>query len=299
VVGASYDVIRSSIRNLYKSDFLTFDIESVGSDIVRVGFANSPYYAISIPLGSSFWNPSEEAEIISDLGHLFSTHQGLIAQNANFDMTMMLQHFSVGMCHFDTMLAHALLYPELPHGLDYLASIYTLEPYYKWMAGADLSTYNCLDAAVTFEVALRLKEELKEFNLEDFFYGYTLPLFHLIFRMEHRGLLVDLKKLAVMREKFQKKLEEDESKFQELSGWNGNIGSPAQVAKLLYEKMGLPTQYSNEGKVTTDEKALMKLWKKYRKPELRSIIDIRGARKMLSTYIGEAHDEDENEVESN
>jgi len=299
VVGASYDVIRSSIRNLYKSDFLTFDIESVGSDIVRVGFANSPYYAISIPLGSSFWNPSEEAEIISDLGHLFSTHQGLIAQNANFDMTMMLQHFSVGMCHFDTMLAHALLYPELPHGLDYLASIYTLEPYYKWMAGADLSTYNCLDAAVTFEVALRLKEELKEFNLEDFFYGYTLPLFHMIFRMEHRGLLVDLKKLAVMREKFQKKLEEDESKFQELSGWNGNIGSPAQVAKLLYEKMGLPTQYSNEGKVTTDEKALMKLWKKYRKPELRSIIDIRGAKKMLSTYIGEAYDEEEeNEAES-
>jgi len=295
VVGAGFDGTISAIKSLSDSPFITFDIESVGSDVVRIGLANSPHYAISIPIGPNFWSPNDQHQILSVLGELFQIHQGLGAQNANFDMTMLLQHFSVGKCHFDTMLAHALLYPELPHGLDYLASIYTLEPYYKWMAGADLSTYNCLDAAVTYEVALRLKEELKEFNLEDFFYGYTLPLFHMIFRMEHQGLLVDLNKLAVMREKFQKKLEEDEKKFFELSGWQGNVGSYPQVAKLLYEKMGLPTQYTKEGKVTTDEKALMKLWKKYRKPELRSIIDIRGAKKMLSTYIGEAHDEEDDE----
>jgi hypothetical protein len=66
------------------------------------------------------------------------------------------------------MVAHHVLWPELPHKLEFLAMQYTREPYYKdegrkWRPSegkAKLMRYNCKDATVTYEVFLKELEEL-------------------------------------------------------------------------------------------------------------------------------------------
>jgi uracil-DNA glycosylase family 4 len=70
----------------------------------------------------------------------------------------------------DTMILHHILWPELPHRLQFLALQYTREPYWKdegkkWKSKhglAPLLRYNALDAAVTYEVMLAMEKELEE-----------------------------------------------------------------------------------------------------------------------------------------
>lgn len=70
----------------------------------------------------------------------------------------------------DTLVMHHVLWPELPHKLEFLCMQYTREPYYKdegkrWKPKdgiRKLMHYNSLDAAVTYEVWLAMRKELAE-----------------------------------------------------------------------------------------------------------------------------------------
>ena len=63
---------------------------------------------------------------------------------------------------FDTMLAHHVLYPTLPHNLGFLTCQYTDNPYYKderevWSEGGDIETfwdYNGKDCCNTLAIYL-------------------------------------------------------------------------------------------------------------------------------------------------
>lgn len=68
----------------------------------------------------------------------------------------------------DTLLRHHILWPELPHKLQFMTRQYTREPYYKdeghgWSVKFmdKLRRYNCLDVCVTMEVYLAQEEEFK------------------------------------------------------------------------------------------------------------------------------------------
>lgn len=69
----------------------------------------------------------------------------------------------------DTLLRHHILWPELPHKLQFLTRQYTRQPYYKdegkhWSMKhlAALKKYNCLDVTVTYEVFEGQEEEFKD-----------------------------------------------------------------------------------------------------------------------------------------
>ena len=69
----------------------------------------------------------------------------------------------------DTLVRHHILWPELPHKLQFQTMQYTREPYYKeegkgWhlKEGLDkLMRYNCKDTLVTYEI---YQEQEKEFR---------------------------------------------------------------------------------------------------------------------------------------
>lgn len=71
------------------------------------------------------------------------------------------------LCH-DTLLRHHILWPELPHKLQFLTKQYTRQPYYKdegkqWTPKQkkQLMRYNVLDVCVTYQV---WEEQEKEFD---------------------------------------------------------------------------------------------------------------------------------------
>jgi hypothetical protein len=78
------------------------------------------------------------------------------------------------------MLAHSILYPEFPKGLDFLCSFYLDDVvYYKgegrnWNAGdrdPQLWEYCCKDAVYTLRVVEKIDEELKRRNLYETYHG--------------------------------------------------------------------------------------------------------------------------------
>jgi uracil-DNA glycosylase family 4 len=60
-------------------------------------------------------------------------------------------------CH-DLTLLHSRFDIELPHTLEYIASMFTNRPFWKWMAPTDLLRYNCLDCVGEYESFERLAE---------------------------------------------------------------------------------------------------------------------------------------------
>lgn len=72
----------------------------------------------------------------------------------------------------DTMIMHHLLWPELPHKLQFLARQYTREPYWKdegagWsIKNMDkMKRYNCKDVMCTLEIYNEMLEEFKQRGL--------------------------------------------------------------------------------------------------------------------------------------
>ena len=149
---------------------VAFDIEVETQQISSLALAWSAAEALVIPIfwgpHGSKWAPKDELLIWQTVGDLFASTP-TIGQNVHYDLTF-LKHYDVyaKQLYMDTMVAFHVLYPELPKGLEFMTSLYTDQPYYKWMRTTsdeqEFHRYNGLDALVTYECAQRIEEELKE-----------------------------------------------------------------------------------------------------------------------------------------
>jgi len=274
MIEPSFNEVKDILRNI-KSDYekVAYDIEVDKQGMLScISLSPSPEWAISIPFRkaySSYWMEGEEVVIWRWLSeYIFQAEKQLIAQNALFDNMWLVPRVGYFEVYMDTMWAAQLAYAELPKGLDTLASIYTNEPYYKderkvWKDTSitrQLWLYNARDSAVTFEVALRLEEELKSLKLSDFFFGFVMKLHPILLKLQMRGMRVDQSK----REEIKKELEDRRKELEDAFG-NVNLRSPKQLSELLYGKLGMQKQYHRKtGKLTTNKEALIKLRRKMR-----------------------------------
>lgn len=290
------DTVSGLVSSLLCSPYVAFDIETRGHQNVSIAFSSDGVLGSVVPLDPDWTSEHFSQEFFRLLASLFSEHNGLIAQNGIFDITMLLQHFLVRRLHFDTMVAHHTVYPELPHSLAFLTSVYTKFPYYKWMrtggSREQFFKYNALDAVATMQVANRLKEELKEFELFDFFYGYVMPLWHTIFKMGMRGIKVDKKAMEEMDQVLENECAGLQKKLEDSIGQELNVRSSKQLKEFFYVKMKLSRQTKRgTGKDTVDEEALEKLAKK--SPIAKQVLEIRKKENMRSKFTRAKIDEDE------
>lgn len=127
-----------------------------------------------------YWNPLDELKVKGSLFHALKT-QRVVGQNiVGFDIPMMRKAWGLVIkAYGDTMVAHSLCMPELPHGLAFLSSVFTDLPPYKKEFGdskaekddvdkweriqdsddLDLRIYNLLDVfatAVTWEALVEM-----------------------------------------------------------------------------------------------------------------------------------------------
>ncbi len=279
---------------------VAFDIEIAMTEptILCISLAYTKDKAISIPTTVSYWGSYHQLHEVLKMIEELLTDDTLVkvGQNMTFDIQWLARGFGIipSKPWFDTMVAQHTCYSELPKGLDYLASIYTDEPYYKdelkiWQTEKSsmdmLWTYNCKDSAVTMEVYHELKKELVDLKGESTF-KYMMELLEPLMYMMLKGINTDRAKVEEYREMFTENLELSTDKFSDkFEGINPN--SPKQLMELAYDKLGLqPVKKRNskgEFVPTMDEKAIEKLSKV--SPELREVLEIRKNRKMLSTYV--------------
>ncbi len=178
---------------------------------------------------------------------------------------------------FDVMLAGYLLFPsQNAYDLDTLAWNYLKK---------SISTEESLAKGVLLvhELYTILFEQLKEKSLLKLFEEIEIPLAHVLFRMEQRGVNLDTQLLKQMSEDCEEKINALTKKLFQLAGEEFNFNSPKQLSQLLFEKLKLPTIKRTKTGFSTDEGVLTKLAEQHEVPRL--ILEYRQLAKLKSTYI--------------
>ncbi len=121
---------------------VSVDIETpqtVG-EMVSISFATSPKLGIALPLDER-WSDTEELQLWRGMQKVLGNANSIkIFQNGIFDIWFLTTRYGFevrGPVH-DTMMAHSVMYPELPKSLAFLGSIYCgSQEYWKSMVKFD------------------------------------------------------------------------------------------------------------------------------------------------------------------
>lgn len=307
----TYELVTTKVQraNLISQLFLRksvcFDTETTGVDVfsaelVGLSFCYEEGLAYYVPLPE---NRDECLEILREF-KVFFTNSGIekTGQNIKFDILMLSRYgVEVNGPLFDTMIAHYLLQPDLRHGMDYLAEIYLNYKtiHYDEMIGGKgknqksirdvevelLKDYAAEDADITFRLKQILEKELKNNQLDTLFYEMEMPLVRVLATMERNGVRIDsdaLKQSSVILTEEMNLLEKE---IHSMAGSEFNVSSPAQVGEVLFDRLQLDNKAkkTKTGQYSTSEDILEKLRSKH--PIIGMILDYRGLKKLLSTYI--------------
>jgi DNA polymerase-1 len=284
------DVIQWVTNNI-EAPHISYDIETSYTNIECIGFSTQPAESICIPTTTRYWGSIRMLKNVLEMVDTLLTNSAIhIGQNISFDIQYLARIWGMipNKPWADTMLMQHACYSELPKGLDFLASIYTNEPYYKddlktWMSDKTndqmLWEYNAKDAAVTLECFYALNQELDMLGGHPT-YDYMMDLLEPLIFMMLKGVLIDQDAISRHRTELTIKADIAEEKFRSKYG-DINMNSPKQMMELI-TKLGLKVPIK-DGKPTADKKALEKLAVK--NPEFREVINVRESRKLISVYL--------------
>jgi DNA polymerase-1 len=225
-----------------------------------------------------------------------------VGQNLKFDI-LVLRKYGVRVAGniFDTMIAHYLINPEARHGMDYLAEIYL---HYKTvhideLIGAkgknqlsmrnvplsDIAEYAAEDADVTLRLRNIFAPELERLEIDRLFHEMEMPLIYVLADMEETGVRLDTDALAQSSDVLTAKLASIEEEIYRLAGSPFNINSPKQVGEILFDRLKLDdkAKKTKNGAYSTSEDIIEKL--RSRHPIADKLLEYRGIKKLLSTYI--------------
>ncbi|KAA6318048.1 DNA polymerase I, partial [termite gut metagenome] len=296
---------KNLIRKLSETKILSIDTETTGTnpisaELVGMSFSfveNQAYYVPVPPIRDEALKITEEFRIVFENEDILK-----IGQNIKYDI-LVLQNYDIEVKGeiFDTMVAHYVLQPELRHGMDYLAEIYlnyrTIhideligqkgknQRNMRDLAPEDVYIYACEDADVTLKLKNILEKELEKNEAGELFYHIEMPLIPVLAYMERNGVRLDTQALKESSEHFKKRLDVTEQEIYQLAGESFNIASPKQVGEVLFDKLKIveKAKKTKTGQYTTSEEVLENL--RYKHPVVEKILEHRGLKKLLSTYV--------------
>ena len=207
----------------------------------------------------------------------------IILHNSSFDLPRLgaIDHKAK---LFDTMHAAQLLNPDLPKGLERAATIHLdLKPW-KHLFEEKPAVYNAMDARVTYALAAKQGAIIEATGQRPVF-ETMMRAMPTLMKLTAKGIRVDEARLATWRGELETKLSQAHAR------WGRPDVPPTSYPKLvkyLYGELGLPSQYSKEGRVTTDDAAIYHLLSLEISPQAREALlalrDIRDAGRNLTTY---------------
>ncbi len=200
---------------------------------------------------------------------------------------------------FDTMVADYLLAPgERIHSMDELSKRYLNHETTKireligtgkkqkrmdQVPVALVTSYAGEDADVPFRLAEILADRLREEGFDDLFYSLEMPLIEVLAELEFNGIKIDVPLLQRLSGQYGQRMAELEREIYELAGATFNIDSPKQLAKILFDDLGLPVVKKTKTGASTDASVLNQLAGEHQLPA--KIIDYRQLAKLKNTYV--------------
>ena len=300
----SEDKINHFLAEIRVQEFFSFDTETTGLDAIEaelVGMSfswkkNEAYY-LPVPPGKEGYEKVQPFKSILENASVLK-----IGQNIKYDMVVLKKYdIDVKGPFFDTMIAHYLLQPEQRHNMDLLAEIFlgyrTIhideligpkgknQKNMRDLAPAEVYEYAAEDADITLQLKYVLEKEIHEKDLDFLCYEVEMPLVKVLTEMETTGIAIDRAALKESSVIMTVDLEKMEAEIQELAGQPFNVNSPKQIGEILFDTLAIggKAKKTKTGQYSTSEDVLEGLKGKH--PIIEKILDQRGMKKLLSTYI--------------
>ena len=292
-------------NKLVKEKSVAFDTETTSVDaliaeMVGMSFSFKENEAYYVAVSANQEVAKKQAAIFKPFFENESIEK--IGQNIKYDI-LVLKNYDIEVKGklFDTMVAHYLINPELRHNMDYMAQNYLN---YKTIPIEDLigpkgknqktmrdidpkivSDYACEDADITLKLKNKLDKELKENKLDNLFNDIEAPLIYVLADMEWNGVRLDLETLSELSKELNLELTNIEKEIIDIAGVDFNVNSPKQIGEVLFEELKISDKpkKTKTGQYSTNEEELQKL--KDAHPIIEKILEQRGLKKLLSTYI--------------
>ncbi len=222
-----------------------------------------------------------------------------IGQNMKYD-SKIFKRYGVSVAPIDdTMLMSSAMHAgEHGHGMDTLSDRYLnhtpipIKPLLGSGKSAitfdkvpidEATAYAAEDADITLRLWQHFKPQLHRAQVTTVYETLERPLVPVLAEMEMHGIKVDREVLSRMSNAFAQKMAGLEAEIHELSGETFNVGSPAQLGEILFEKMGLEGgKKGKTGKYSTGADILEDLATEHELP--RRVLDWRQLSKLKSTY---------------
>jgi DNA polymerase-1 len=223
-----------------------------------------------------------------------------LGQNIKYDLHVFANHgISVAGYTHDTLLESYVLESHQRHDMDSLSLRHlgakTIS--FEEVAGkgaAQISfdqvsietatEYSSEDSDVTLQLHGALYGQVSADEKLKFVYeNIEMPTTHVLLTIERNGVLIDSALLDKQSGELGIKMLELEKKAHEEAGQPFNLGSPKQLAEILFDKKGIkPLKKTPGGAPSTDEETLAKLAEDHPLPKI--ILDYRSMAKLKSTY---------------
>lgn len=141
--------------------------------------------------------------------------------------------------------------------------------------------YGAEDAVYTLRLWAPLQKQLQKYDYEKYFYQQEMPMLKVLYQMETVGIAVDVPSLKTLEYELQRRIENLEKEICDMAGCEFNIGSPKQLAEVLFDTLGM----RQVKKRSTDAAVLEELFYETASPFIAAILEYRELKKMQSTYI--------------
>lgn len=297
--------MRALSQKFLSAKTLSLDTETTGTDamtaeLVGLSFAVEEFEAYYIPVPPE----REEAQKIVDIFKPAYENPSSLktGQNIKYDMLVLARYgVDIKGKMFDTMVAHYVLQPELPHNMDALAEQYLgystikieeligpkgkKQKNMRDLPPGDVYEYACEDADVTLRLKNALHDELVRNDAIQLFEEVEMPLVRVLAAMELTGVRIDTETLRETSELFTLRMNKLEEEVFALAGESFNLSSPKQVGEILFDKLKIDerAKRTKTGQYVTSEEVLEKL--RPRHEIVDRILNYRGLKKLTSTYV--------------
>lgn len=281
-------------------DTETTSTDAISAELVGLSFSVEEKKAFYVAVPANY---EEALKIVQIFKPLYESDKIMkIGQNIKYDYEVLTRYgVTLQGKTFDTMIAHYLIQPELHHNMDYMAE--TLLGYQtihieellgpkgkkqknmRDLSPTDIYEYAAEDADITLRLKNVLEPRLKELGVEELFWNIEMPLVRVLADMELNGVCLDTEALQDTSKIFTERMKQYEQEIYKEAGEEFNISSPKQVGDILFGKLQImdKPKKTKTGQYVTSEEVLQSLESK--SPIVRNILNYRGMKKLLSTYI--------------
>ncbi len=146
----------------------------------------------------------------------------------------------------------------------------------------DVAAFSASYSKAVAELYQALQPEVAELDLAELC-ADEVTLSEVLARMEVAGIKVDKPGLEVLSEEFRTQLAQLQASVFELAGREFNVGSPKQLAEVLFDELKLPVLKKTKTGYSTDAEVLEKLAKDHE--ICRTLLEYRKFEKLITTYV--------------